>query len=104
MRIGSSMLRRTVEHDRRAAVGNVNGPLGGLVQAGDHRQQRRLAATGRAEDTEELTAGNLQGHVLESGERCLAMAENLCDPLQGHKGFVRLDRDNRGSASEREVH
>ena len=77
---------RILEHDRRAAVGDVDGALGRLVEPGDHRQQRRLAAPGSAEDAEELTAGDFQGHVLECGEGGLAMAENLCDPSQGHKG------------------
>ena len=40
-------------------------PGGDLVEAGEHPQQRGLAAAGRAEDDQQLAVGGLQGDVAQ---------------------------------------
>ena len=47
---------------------------GRLFEPGDHPQQRRLAAAGRADEDDELAVGDLQIDAVEDVDR----AERLC--------------------------
>jgi hypothetical protein len=70
---------------------------GGIVQAVDHAQQRRLAGTGPADDADEGAATDLQRHV---GDRRLG-AEAPRDPVDGqHERFPFRNerREGRGPA------
>src|SRR5215210_400905 len=46
-------------------VAEVDAALGGLLEAADHAQRRRLAAAGRAEQGEEAAALHLQAQVVD---------------------------------------
>ena len=60
-------------------------PSGHVLEAGDHPQQRRLAAAGRADEDEELAVGDLERDVVDGRHR----AERLAH-------VVELDRRHRG--------
>src|SRR5438105_4496730 len=61
-----------------------------LLEAGCHRPRRRLAATGRAEQREELALGDREADVID----CSDPSEALADALEGDRDgpFVRHPR------------
>ncbi len=50
-------------------------PGGDLLEAGDHAQQRRLAAAGRPDDDDELAVGDLDIDAEDHFERAVALAD-----------------------------
>ena len=52
-----------------AAPADPDRPAVGLLEAGDHPQQRRLPAAGRADDADEASPRHLQGDVVEGVRR-----------------------------------
>ena len=43
-------------------------PGGDVLEPGDHAQQRRLAAAGRADEDDELAVADPQAHVVDGGD------------------------------------
>src|SRR5206468_1276555 len=56
--------------------------------AGDHPEQRRLAAAGRTEEGEELAAADLERHVAHRRHVAEGLAQALQDDLPPHGGRV----------------
>jgi hypothetical protein len=75
-------VRRPLERRQPGDVDAVDedAPLGRLLEAGDHPQRRRLAAAARAEQREELAAGDVE---VERADRH-HVAEALRDGLEAH--------------------
>jgi len=61
-------------------------PAVGEIEAGDHPQQRRLAAARRTEKGEELAGLDGEAHVVDGGE----IAEPACHPLDFEQRHRRL--------------
>ncbi len=62
------------------------------IEAGDDPEQRRLAATGRAEDGDEVVVADVErGRLQRPGRRVAGAggegARDLIDPKQGHASF-----------------
>ena len=41
-----------------------------ILQTGDHPEQRRFAAAGRADEDDEFTVGNVDGNAMDHPGRC----------------------------------
>src|SRR5205823_3320737 len=81
-------------------VGLEDSPRRLNIEAGYCAQQGRLAAAGRAEETDELARKNLERDVLQRDER----TELLGQPLDAQVGFARrfdagIHRSGDGGAS-----
>ena len=61
------------------AAADADGPAGRRFQAGDHAQRRRLAATGRADQYDQLAVGDGQAQVVDRAD---AVGVGFADPLQ----------------------
>ena len=96
--------RRLLEHDRRTTVSDLDRSRRDLVQAGDEREEGRLATARGAEDAYELAFAQLERDVIERRRRALAVAEHLRDPQKGHEGFICLDGQYGGTSEERDAH
>ena len=66
------------------ALADEDPPVRQLLQAGEHPQRGRLAATGWADEDEELAVGDLHREVVHGG----GSVEALRDVLVGHAGHV----------------
>src|SRR5690606_35781450 len=65
--------------------------IGGGEQRPDHRDQGRLARAGRAQQPDELVAGEVEGCLAHGGDGSVALAVDLGEPLDfegfaGHAG------------------
>ena len=54
------------------------------VEAGDHAQQRRLSAAGRAQERKELALLDAQGHVAQRGKIAIALDSIFNDDFVAH--------------------
>jgi len=68
---------------RDVAATDVDAAGGGCVQAGDHVQQRRLAAARRADQDHELAGRDFEVDVVEDHG---VLAVHLADVANGHSG------------------
>jgi hypothetical protein len=59
--------------------------VAGRLEAGDHAQQRRLAAARRPEQGEELAGANVEAHIVDRDD---GRAEALGDFLNGDDGIA----------------
>ena len=70
---------------RHLALADPDLALGHLLEAGDHAQQRRLAAAGRADEDHELAARDREADVVD---RAHVTRVDLSDPLEPDLGHV----------------
>ena len=87
----------------RREVGHVGAadrdlPRGHLLEAGDHPQQRRLAATGRADEHHELAVADLQADVVDGGDVAGVDLRQLLELDLGHGP----DKDRTGSPEKQD--
>ena len=66
---------------------DLHGAAGGRNQPGDHPQQRRLAATGRADQGDELALRHAQIDTVECGDIAFAGGKDLADPRYRDRFF-----------------
>ncbi len=69
-----------------AARAHMDLAVGHLLQAGEHAQQRRLAATGRAEQHEEFAIGHVESDLVYRG----LAAEDARDAIEFDGGHGRV--------------
>src|SRR5262249_53647029 len=105
--------RVLLEHhrgERRPRPVGLDAHLAGALamQAGEHPQQRRLAAPARADDAEELARGGRERDPVEPHDRTPAALEGHADLVHEDFGFARGQdyiltdgRLDRGQAAER---
>jgi len=62
-------------HARYVALAEPDAAGGRLGETGDHAQGRRLAATGRSEQDDELAVGNLERDVAHGVDLAVALAD-----------------------------
>jgi hypothetical protein len=70
--------RGFLEHERDPTVG-THGARRGRVEPGDEVEQGRFAASGRADDADELAAVHGEGDVVEGDDAVVTAAEALDD-------------------------
>ena len=80
-------------HDRPVVDQHVAG--GVVLEPADDAQQRRLAAAGGADESDELVVGDVEADVLQGLDAVVAFAEHLADLLDGN--FRRHAHDLRWS-------
>ena len=61
---------------------------GHLLEPGDHAQQRRLAAPGRADEHEELAVGDFEMHVANRDDTVRVHLRQAADADVGHYGSL----------------
>ena len=84
-----ALLRRDVVDP---PVADVHVAARRVLQAGDHPQQRALAAARRPEEDHELVVGDVERHVVDRVHRVRARPERLGDPFQSHLRHERTVR------------
>ena len=63
----------------------LDGALGGQLEAGDHPQDRGLARARRTQQGEELAVEHVEVHAVHGCDRSLAVPELLAQPSQGDR-------------------
>ncbi len=66
----------------------LDGPLGGRVQAAEDVHQRGFAAAGRADDGDEFTLLDVQRDVVQGADFLLAKAVDLADIAEFDEGHI----------------
>ena len=56
-------------------------PVGDLLEAGDHAQQRGLAAAGRADEHHELAVADLERHLVDRDDVAAALKRFVTDSI-----------------------
>src|SRR5262249_6625339 len=69
------------------AVTDPDLAVANVLEAGDHPQQRRLPAAGRADQDEELTVGNVERDAVNRGNRA-ELLRDLVEPDLRHGAMV----------------
>jgi hypothetical protein len=95
-RVGRTLEGRQARH---VVAVEQDAPGARVLEAGDHAQRRRLAATGWAEQREELAALDVQREALHRDD----LAEALCHLLEPHARDVRRARDARRRRGRRDL-
>jgi hypothetical protein len=71
------------------AVAEADRPAGHIMQAGDHAQQRRLPATRRPEQEEQLAGLDLKGYPVDRNRVAEVLGDlSQCDGQCGHGGSL----------------
>ena len=78
--------RRLLEDQRRPATTDFDRARRRLVQSRNEIEQRRLAASRCADETEELAELDVEGDVFNSVDGALPRAVHLRNPVQGNGG------------------
>ena len=79
-RSGASRAARACPARRRSTAADLHGPGVGLLEPGQHAQQRGLAAAGRAQDRGQRPGRHGQ---VQPGQHRRAAPKALCSPLHG---------------------
>ena len=66
-------------------AGEVDGALGGLLEAADHAQRRRLPTTGRAEHREEAAALDLETELVDGDDVLEALGDLVEADVRGRR-------------------